>query len=201
MLTATPSAPSTPRTPQEDRELLTKIANSNKDEVLSHEEVAKLIADYNRGQLKDERLVSIFRKYDKDGNGQICQVEMADMHHELGLGETTARYAGYSAVAARAFRYLAFTSDFGEALRPVVNARLVTGSYAVALGYCVADVGYEAYKHVQRNYLTEHQEPRPLAQVVVERAAFQAVASLAVPALLIHTTVDVSKKFFARINR
>lgn len=197
-----PSSTSTkPRISEEDRELIKKIADSNNDGVLTPEEVTKVIADYNQGKLKDEKIASILRKYDKDGDGKIDQAEQEDMHHELGLGETTARFAGYSAVAARAFRYLAFTSDFGEALRPVVSARLVTGSYAVALGYCVADVGYEAYKHVQRNYITEHHEHRSLAQVVVERATFQAVASLALPALLIHTTVDVSRKVFARINR
>ncbi len=53
------------------------------------------------------------------------------------LGEEFgARYAGYTAGFARAFRYLAFTSDFGEALRPVVSARIVSATYAVAFGYC-----------------------------------------------------------------
>eukprot|EP01034_Spumella_vulgaris_P040938 gene40938-50651_t len=39
----------------------------------------------------------------------------------------------YTAGFARAARYLAFTSDLGEALRPVVSSRVVGGSYAIAL--------------------------------------------------------------------
>eukprot|EP01031_Cornospumella_fuschlensis_P045606 gene45606-55816_t len=105
-MTVPPATSNNPKISQEDRELLTKIADENKDGVLTPEEVTKLIADYNMGKLKDERVASILRKYDKNGDGHIDNTEQADMHHELGLGETSARYAGYSAVAARAFRYL-----------------------------------------------------------------------------------------------
>jgi mitochondrial fission process protein 1 len=101
----------------------------------------------------------------------------------------------------RAFRYLAFTSDFGEALRPVIQARIVTGTYLVAISYCVADVGWEAYKLHKRGYVTEHNEPMSMAQCVMERTAFQAIASIIVPAAVIHTTVDVSRHLFKRIGR
>lgn len=40
-----------------------------------------------------------------------------------------------------------------------------------------------------------------MAQLLVERSAFQGIASIAVPALIIHTTVDVSKHMFKRIGR
>ena len=69
---------------------------------------------------------------------------------DVDINSTNARYAGYTAGLARLFRYLAFTSDFGEALRPVVSARIVSGSYAVAIGYCFADVFWEGYKHQNR---------------------------------------------------
>jgi fission process protein 1 len=111
------------------------------------------------------------------------------------------RYAGYTAAFSRAFRYLAFTSDFGEALRPVVRSSIVTGTYAIALGYCVVDVAFEAHKLRERGYKTEKNIPMSMTQCIVERSAFQAVASLAVPAFIIHSSVSVGRKLFARIGR
>ena len=48
---------------------------------------------------------------------------------QISVNDSNLRYAGYSAGFARAFRYLAFTSDFGEALRPVISSRLVAGEW------------------------------------------------------------------------
>jgi hypothetical protein len=185
----------------EDRHLLLLLADSDRDGSLSDAELDALIQRYNSGQMTDPKIRQILRKYDKNGDGIVDLQESKELKHELSLGDTSARYAGYSLLAARAFRYLAFTSDFGEALRPVVSARLVSGSYAIAFTYCFVDVGYEAYKHVKRGYVTEKHEAQPLAQVVVERAAFQALASLAIPAFLIHSTVDVTRKICNRIKR
>ncbi|POW08235.1 hypothetical protein PSTT_07655 [Puccinia striiformis] len=35
-------------------------------------------------------------------------------------------------------RYLAYTSDIGEAFRPVVNSKVVTGAYGISIAYVVA---------------------------------------------------------------
>lgn len=43
-------------------------------------------------------------------------------------------------------RYVAYTSDIGEAFRPVVPPMLVTAGYAVSWAYLIGDVGYEGYK-------------------------------------------------------
>lgn len=40
-----------------------------------------------------------------------------------------------------------------------------------------------------------------MVQCVVERATFQAVASVAVPSLIIHSTVDAASKFVAKVGR
>ena len=83
-----------------------------------------------------------------------------------------------------------------------MSARIVTGSYLVSIGYCFADVGIEAYKLKQRNYLNEKTNaPMTMTQLVVERSVFQALASVIVPFAVIHTTVDVGKKAFKRIGR
>lgn len=119
--------------------------------------------------------------------------------------EWNIRYAAYTAAGARglakSFRYLAFTSDFGEALRPVISARIVTGAYAIAFGYCFVDVAWEAYKLDRRGYITEHNKPMTLTQCIVERSTFQAIASLALPTLIIHTSVDMAKHATKRIGR
>jgi fission process protein 1 len=92
--------------------------------------------------------------------------------------------------------------DFGEAFRPIVNARIVTGTYLIAIGYCVADVGWEAYKLRKRGYVHEKtNEKMSMTQLVIERSVFQAIASVIVPFLVIHTTVDVGKKVCKRIGR
>jgi mitochondrial fission process protein 1 len=40
-----------------------------------------------------------------------------------------------------------------------------------------------------------------LTQCVVERSVFQAVASMAIPTLVIHTSVDITKHLTRKINR
>lgn len=39
------------------------------------------------------------------------------------------------------------------------------GTYAVAIGYCFIDVGYEAYKLKNRGYVTEKNHPMSMSQV------------------------------------
>lgn len=120
---------------------------------------------------------------------------------EVSLNDTNARYAGYVRSLSRLSRYLAFTSDVGEAFRPIVNARIVSISYLISFGYCFADVGYEAYKLHKRNYKTEAHEPMTMTQCVIERSAFQLVASIVVPAIIIHTTVDVTKQVLKKVGK
>ena len=40
-----------------------------------------------------------------------------------------------------------------------------TGTYAVAVGYCVTDVAYEAYKLQKRGGVTEYGAPMSITQV------------------------------------
>lgn len=117
--------------------------------------------------------------------------------------DSNLRYAGYSRSLAKLFRYLAFTSDLGEAFRPVVNVAIVNLAYAISFGYCFVDVGYEAYKLKERGYVAEHDHTKKITmtQCIVERATFQAVASIAVPTLVIHSTVDITRKVLAKVGR
>ncbi|KAF8915865.1 mitochondrial 18 KDa protein-domain-containing protein [Mucidula mucida] len=114
------------------------------------------------------------------------------------------RYLAYGArlrTALRAgSRYIAYTSDVGEAFRPVVPPWVVTAAYGVSWLYLAGDVSYESYKAHRRGptaveaaYLSE---PTRLSLVAVQRAAFQSIASMALPAFTIHTAVKQADKAF-----
>ncbi|KAJ6539063.1 mitochondrial 18 KDa protein-domain-containing protein [Mycena capillaripes] len=114
------------------------------------------------------------------------------------------RYAAYGArlrTALRAStRYIAYTSDIGEAFRPVVPPYIVSAAYAISWLYLAGDVSYESYK-AQRLGPTpleaaHFSEPVRIGLVAVERATFQSLASMALPALTIHTAVKQAKKAF-----
>jgi len=111
---------------------------------LSQDEISKIVDDFkhNENNHLDKEVVDILKKYDDDNDGELEVKEVEALVQNNKLSDSSARYAayarGYSLAFQRAFRYLAFTSDVGEALRPVVDARIVTGTYIVAGGYCVA---------------------------------------------------------------
>ncbi|ETW84273.1 hypothetical protein HETIRDRAFT_170773 [Heterobasidion irregulare TC 32-1] len=116
------------------------------------------------------------------------------------------RYMAYGArlrtVLRAGHRYLAYTSDIGEAFRPVVSPRLVTAAYGVSWLYLIGDVSYESYKAHRRGptplEAANFSEPTRVGMIAVKRAAFQSIASMALPALTIHTAVKQAKKAFDR---
>ncbi|KAJ3019525.1 hypothetical protein HKX48_002002, partial [Thoreauomyces humboldtii] len=107
--------------------------------------------------------------------------------------DTPLRFLAYLArfktLAITGSRYLAYTSDVGEAFRPVVNRHLVSAAYGVSFAYVGFDIALEGWK--ARNRGVDNVE---LTRVVVERTLFQGLASLLLPALTIHTVVDLTGK-------
>ncbi|KAI3397727.1 hypothetical protein diail_10380 [Diaporthe ilicicola] len=119
-----------------------------------------------------------------------------------------------------AHRYVAYTSDIGESFRPIAHPWLIRGAYGVSWAYILGDVSYEGYKsylHNQRALdphmqLSEKQlkisgleaaeaqniQPRavpPLENyktVMAQRAIFQSLASMGLPAFTIHSVVRYS---------
>jgi len=120
------------------------------------------------------------------------------------LEDGPGRYLGYAArgvrtlllttarAAKQAHRYIAYSSDVGEAFRPVWKQRSVKAAYGVAFAYVAADVGYNVY--------TTHNETngdrKKTVRKGIETLTFQALASLALPSLIIHTAVHQSHKIF-----
>lgn len=121
-----------------------------------------------------------------------------------------------------AHRYVAYTSDIGESFRPVAHPYLVRGAYGISWAYILGDVSYEGYKaywHNQRalnpqlelsdkvKKITALPDPAdpgttiapravpPLEDwrtVMAQRAIFQSVASMGLPAFTIHSVVRYS---------
>jgi len=78
---------------------------------------------------------------------------------------------------------------------------LVTAAYGISWVYLIGDVSYETYKsHTKGPSPLERAakltEQTRLGLVAVERATFQAVASMALPAFTIHTLVRQATKAF-----
>ncbi|RMD41678.1 hypothetical protein DV735_g3451, partial [Chaetothyriales sp. CBS 134920] len=124
---------------------------------------------------------------------------------------TSVRYAAYAnrfrTILSSAHRYVAYTSDIGESFRPVAHPALVTTAYGISWAYLIGDVGHEGYKAYIRNQKRLYPEGPEGARaavhipaiedyrsVMVERAVFQSIASMGLPALTIHSIVKYSGK-------
>lgn len=117
------------------------------------------------------------------------------------------RYVGYSAalarlklillraksVAAQSMRYIAYSSDIGESMRPVLSPQLVNMSYGVAIAYVLADTGIEVRRKHHIGYDSD-----VLIGTAAHRLVFHAAVSLALPAVIIHTAVHQSHKWLDR---
>lgn len=117
------------------------------------------------------------------------------------LEDTNARYAVYTRQIPRMMRiysrYVAYSSDVGEALRPVKSSFFVNSCYGIAISYVLADISYSTYKEYERN--PENWEK--IGRVALHATLFQGVASLLLPSLIIHTAVHQSHKHFKKIGR
>jgi|EP00945_MAST-04E_sp_MAST-4E-sp1_P004120 mitochondrial fission process protein 1 len=110
--------------------------------------------------------------------------------------EGPVRYSGYAARAARvlaiagksakaASRYIAYSSDVGEAARPLVSPMFVKSMYGVAFAY----VGVDVYLHAKEASEKSNGDTTITARAGIETLVFQSLASLIVPSLIIHTAV------------
>ncbi|KAG0039693.1 hypothetical protein BGZ82_007135 [Podila clonocystis] len=109
--------------------------------------------------------------------------------------DTNARYLAYlgryKSLMMASSRYLAYSSDVGEAFRPVAGLRFVNGMYGVSFAYVGFDVAYEGYKAKLAGASNNE-----VGMTVVKRGIFQGLASLVMPAITIHTVVHQSGKLF-----
>ncbi|KAL9129073.1 MAG: hypothetical protein Q9217_002380 [Psora testacea] len=121
-----------------------------------------------------------------------------------------------------AHRYVAYTSDIGESFRPVAHPWLIKSAYGISWAYLIGDVGHEGYKAYLRNQrvlypgapgvtsarssdarealVTAGGKPdrghvpaiEDYRAVIMQRAVFQSLASMGLPAFTIHSIVKYS---------
>lgn len=146
-----------------------------------------------------------------------------DRDKEVDTIETPIRYAAYGnrlkTLLLSSRRYIAYTSDVGESFRPVAHPYLVGFGYSISWLYLISDVSYEAWKAKLKRegryipgllpWQTDKIPPLDSTtairnqdlslpdwkEVAVERAIFQLIASMALPAFTIHSTVRYSAKY------
>lgn len=140
--------------------------------------------------------------------------------HAPDTTETPLRFAAYTArvrtILLTAHRYVAYTSDIGESFRPVAHPNLVRGAYGISWLYLTGDVANEGYKAWVANQekLGKKQSAsvgsaniapgsentgkvlflEDYRTVMVQRALFQGLASMGLPAFTIHSIVKYSGK-------
>ncbi|KXL44644.1 hypothetical protein M433DRAFT_155579 [Acidomyces richmondensis BFW] len=138
---------------------------------------------------------------------------------------STVRYAAYTrslrTLLLSAHRYVAYTSDIGESFRPVAHPRLVSAAYGISWAYILGDVGHEGYKAYIRNQAVLHPKMDALADVtaadaqvtpgrvapldhwgtvMAQRAVFQSIASMGLPAFTIHSVVKYSGRAMKNVK-
>eukprot|EP00512_Aurantiochytrium_limacinum_P007603 CAMPEP_0171526244 /NCGR_PEP_ID=MMETSP0959-20130129/10272_1 /TAXON_ID=87120 /ORGANISM="Aurantiochytrium limacinum, Strain ATCCMYA-1381" /LENGTH=203 /DNA_ID=CAMNT_0012067619 /DNA_START=113 /DNA_END=724 /DNA_ORIENTATION=+ len=99
----------------------------------------------------------------------------------------------FGRVLAKGSRYVAFSSDVGEAFRPVVDPKYVRLGYGIAIAYVVADVGLVTY------HAHKHQED--VTRAFSKQLTFQVFGSLLLPSVIIHQGVHFSEKTFKKMGR
>ncbi|KAL1732720.1 mitochondrial 18 KDa protein-domain-containing protein [Schizophyllum commune] len=138
-----------------------------------------------------------------------AKAEVDDLvKHDVDSTDSQVRYLAYGARLRTALRagqrYIAYTSDVGEAFRPVVPPWVVTAAYGVSWAYLLGDVSYETYKASKKGPTPDEaanfSEPARLGLAATQRATFQSIASMGLPALTIHTIVAQTKKAFTNVK-
>jgi fission process protein 1 len=88
------------------------------------------------------------------------------------------------ASAKRMPRMFAYSSEVGEAGRPILNKHLIRCFYGLSWIYVVGDVALEGANEYEKSSETEN-----VARAVSKRAIFQTTASMILPAITVHQTV------------
>ena len=137
---------------------------------------------------------------ENDASSSTASNETNQLENDPLVENPYLRMTGYAARIGRllgtAFskgvRYTAYTSDVGEAFRPVVDVRFVRAGYAVSWTYVLTDVALQTKTAMDHN--------RDYVRAGLHAAVFQTFGSMLFPAFIIHTTVHQSEKLFHKMG-
>ena len=103
-------------------------------------------------------------------------------HHEQSshIDESMGRYVAYTAqlrtLLATGTRYLAYSSEIGEAFRPIARPILVTAAYGVSWAYIFGDVGYNCWNASKTMDSESPHFMEDLGWIAARRGVFQTLA-------------------------
>ena len=132
-------------------------------------------------------------------------VDLVQEHHEQSahVDESLGRYTAYTVrlktLVSSVSRYIAYSSDVGEAFRPLARPFVVTAAYGISWAYIFTDVGYTCWQAAQDR---EHDSTlaADLAWIAARRGTFQTLASIVLPAFTIHSVVKHSARLFSKFK-
>ena len=116
----------------------------------------------------------------------------------LSLEEGDLRYVAYARRAVQVFlakgRLVAYSSDVGESVRPVVPPSIVRLCYGITWAYVAVDVAFNGFEEQRKGG-----SPAQVARTVVHTSAFQVIASVLVPSVIIHQAVHMAQQGCQRL--
>ena len=181
----------TNRTVQDMMDLL-KQYDTNHDGKLSPDELEAMKRDFKN---KTGAYNIIKRRYlHGQDAAELSEHAINLLQDDLHTTDMALRYMAFTGAFARLVRYLAYTSDFGEAFRPVANPLVVRSAYGISWAYVVGDVWWEYSSMSQGKDI----HGADLWAFTAKRAVFQSIASMLLPAVTIHTVVHETRKLVAR---
>ena len=128
----------------------------------------------------------------------LRDLTLGDISDEMTDGP--GRYVVYARRAAQLFltrgRMIAYTSDVGEAARPVVTPGWVKLCYGITFGY----VGVYIVSSTVEEYV-KGASSEAVARVAAHATIFQGVANIAVPSLIIHQGVHLAQNAAAKLPK
>lgn len=117
---------------------------------MAHEDQSK--ADRDRYAARPH--TNLIQRWSEDAN-RIVRSSASTLPHDQSSTDTSLRYAAYGSrvrtILLSAHRYVAYTSDIGESIRPVAHPYLIRSAYAVSWLYLVGDVAFEGRRARKRN--------------------------------------------------
>lgn len=133
-------------------------------------------------------------------------IDLVQEHHERSahVDESLGRYSAYTmrlkTLVTSVSRYIAYTSDVGEAFRPLTRPIVVTTAYAISWAYIFTDVGWTCWQAAKLQDRDSPTLASDIAWIAARRGAFQSLASLVLPAVTIHSVVKHSAHLFAKFK-
>lgn len=130
---------------------------------------------------KIESLDNTNDKIEKTNNVNI------NIHDDLLLDNNSLVYTRLILNRLVGFRPLAYTSEVGEAVRPVTKKIIVSLAYILSFGYVFADIGLKLYD-------IKNEEKKIIYWKGIDLTLWHMSASIITPAIAIHTIVNSVNK-------